>query len=145
PELSKDVTARLVKLNMPEKHPDNLRMLETYHRATRLILALEAWKLEHGGLPGFMPYLGQVPSSPYTGNQFLYEPKGLPYAVEWSPPNSKETKTLEADQPFIACNCGTTRGRELRFDGGSLPHEETAGGGSPKKESWYDVWVFPIP
>ena len=45
------------------------------HRAVRVVLALEAWKLKHGSLPKSLaqlvgPYLDRLPIDPYTGESF---------------------------------------------------------------------------
>ena len=56
---------------------------ETNYRATLIVLALEAWKAEHGQLPGTLDELAgagleQVPLDPLYGQPFLYYPTGIP-------------------------------------------------------------------
>ena len=86
PALSRDFTYNLVSVNMPRVQFDDWLRVETYRRATRLVLALETWKLDHGGLPQSLnelrgKYFDQVPVDPRTGDAFQYEPKGLPYCA----------------------------------------------------------------
>ncbi len=52
------------------------------HRATMLVLALKAWKIEHGAFPKTLdelvgPYFNQLPNDPYSGDPYLYYPEGL--------------------------------------------------------------------
>ena len=122
--------------------------VETYRRATRLILALEAWKLDHGGLPQSLEdlqgkYLDQLPVDPYTGNAFDYAPQGLPYYVVSGTYCSAE-KTLEPGLPFLACDTWSTAPHETGSGSEPRPHEGSTGGGPPKTEIWKGVWVFPI-
>ena len=56
---------------------------ETSYRATLIVLALEAWKAEHGQLPGTLDELAgagldQVPLDPIYACPFLYYPTGIP-------------------------------------------------------------------
>ena len=56
--------------------------IETARNATRVILALEAWKREHGTLPKRLeqlvgPYLDRLPLDPCSGEPFHYLPDGL--------------------------------------------------------------------
>ncbi|MEN6557052.1 MAG: hypothetical protein ABFC54_02605, partial [Thermoguttaceae bacterium] len=93
--------------------PDNTllarRLLfnQTYRRATQLILALEAWKLQHGSLPKTLdqlvgPCLDRLPNDPYSNRPFLYFPKGVPYVLSWRlPPYYSKKKTLPAKSPFL--------------------------------------------
>ncbi len=165
PKLDKDLTYRLVRpmvkpfmsivVNGRDAYVGNLGdflELETYRRATRLILALEAWKLEHGRLPKSLDhlqgkYFDQLPVGPYTGHEFRYEPNGLPdYIVWWT--YSTAEKTIEPDRPFLACD---TWSRSSWF--ASAYGEATEGNvgasegknGSPRTESWKGDWVFQIP
>ena len=50
-------------------------------RTTRLILALQGWRLEHGSLPRTLEelvpgWLPEIPHDPLTGIAFRYEPTG---------------------------------------------------------------------
>ena len=62
---------------------DQLAWFETERRATMLILALEAYRLDHGNLPKSLnelagKYFEDVPHDPYSGLEFQYFPEGLP-------------------------------------------------------------------
>ena len=124
---------------------------ETHRRATRLILALEAWKLDHGGLPKSLEdlkgkYLDQLPVDPYTGGAFRYKPKGLPYGVEFGAAgsNPKEAELIAPGRPFVSCDSWFAR-RGARANGNQRPPDGRAGAGLPNTETWYNVCVFPIP
>ena len=63
----------------------SLANLETQRRVTRSLLALEAWKLEHGDLPQSLEalrgkYLERPPVDPFGGEPFHYYPKGVEFA-----------------------------------------------------------------
>ena len=63
---------------------------ETDYRATLIILAVEAWKLEHGHLPAHLDEvlggeLKELPVEPIRGEPFGYFPDGLPDNPRWSP------------------------------------------------------------
>ena len=52
------------------------------HRTTMIVLALKAWKIEHGAFPKTLdelvgPYFKQLPNDPYSGVPYLYYPEGL--------------------------------------------------------------------
>ena len=57
---------------------------ETTRRATHVIMAIEAWKVDHkGDLPEHLSqlvgaYLDKLPLDPYSGTQFYYVRKGIP-------------------------------------------------------------------
>lgn len=60
-----------------------LAEFEERRRATLLLLAIEAYRLEHGELPAELSelagvYLAEVPLDPYSGRDFLYFPEGIP-------------------------------------------------------------------
>lgn len=131
-------------------HLGNLLWVENYRRATRLILAIEAWKLEHGRLPKSLEdlkgkYPDQLPIDPYTGGEFDYEPKGRPYYIVSSTTNSAQ-RTLEPGRPFIACDTWSAELHESSSNNFTSPCEERpSNGAAPKTEIWKGVWVFPIP
>ncbi|MBN2473711.1 MAG: hypothetical protein JXB62_03835 [Pirellulales bacterium] len=82
-----------------------LRM-ETRRRVVRLLLAIEAHQHEHDRLPERLddlvgPDLDAVPIDPYSGYPFRYFPQGLPTAVPWSEPSSRDEHTLAAGTPLI--------------------------------------------
>ncbi len=63
-----------------------LGKFEAQKRATLLLLALEAYRLEHGKLPAKLAdlvgaYLPAMPLDPYSGKDFLYFPEGVPKPV----------------------------------------------------------------
>ena len=60
-----------------------LAQFETRRRAAMLLMALEAHRLEHGGLPQSLaelvgPYFDALPLDPYSGAEFRYFPTGIP-------------------------------------------------------------------
>ena len=123
---------------MPRVQFDNWLTVETYRRATRLILALEAWKLDHGGLPQSLnelrgKYFDQVPVDPRTGDAFQYEPKGLPYCAAWGP---AVAQTIKPRQPFVGCASWSGR----RYEPPVTDSEFV-----PPVVGLADEWVFPIP
>ena len=79
----------------------------TQRRATCLVLALAAWKLEHGELPDKLDdlvglYLTKLPPDPHTGEPFLYFRQGIPIAITST--NTADDGPIElvgAGQPFI--------------------------------------------
>ncbi len=95
----------------------NYAAIETSRRATRLLLALEAWKLRHGVLPKTLdelvgPCLDRLPLDPYTGEPFHYFREGLKTPFEWHQPTLSSLLTysdhrglawgrVDADKPFL--------------------------------------------
>ncbi len=79
----------------------------TRRRATCLILALTAWKLEHGELPEKLdelvgPYLTKLPIDPHSGKPFRYFREGLPIPIEDTNAHSTEpTVLVNVGEPFI--------------------------------------------
>ncbi|MGO9112177.1 MAG: ABC transporter permease [Thermoguttaceae bacterium] len=144
PVFPKDFTYKVVPQIKAAHIPlDDWLKVETYRRATRLILALEAWKLEHDGLPKSLDdlmgkYLNQLPVDPDNNSAFRYELNGLPHGIEWRSSNSAATQSLKPGQPFIACNSWPN-------DGSAAPQAPVSGGGLAASEVWEGVYVFPIP
>ena len=144
PNIQVRVDGRVVNLG----YLGDYLVIETYHRATRLILALEAWRLEHSSLPDSLDdlrgtYLDELPVDPYTGAEFGYEPKGLPYYIV-STTHFSEEKTIEPDRPFLFCDTWSARPpRDARSS--DLRRIENNSGGASKTETWNNIWVFPIP
>ena len=65
----------------------------TVRRATKIVLALEAWKLQHGELPKSLgelvgPYFKTLPTPPRAGTVFAYFPKGFPKTLWAYPPQA---------------------------------------------------------
>jgi ABC-type transport system involved in multi-copper enzyme maturation permease subunit len=57
------------------------------HRATMIVLALRAWKIEHGEFPKTLdklvgPYFDRLPNDPYSGDSYRYYPEGLRIPLE---------------------------------------------------------------
>jgi hypothetical protein len=94
--------------------------VETFRRATRLLLAIEAWKLQHGSLPKTLdllvgPCLDRLPVDPYSGASFRYFRGGLPDSFGWSQPTLTRLRywqwerwahdlshgTIAAGMPFV--------------------------------------------
>lgn len=79
--------------------------MENHRRATPIVLALQAWKLEHGSFPKTLnelvgPYLKHLPNDPYSGESYAYFPDGLNLSM----PHSNEYFKLispEQGRPFI--------------------------------------------
>jgi hypothetical protein len=95
----------------PSTSPDRAKALETKRRATYILLALEAWKLEHGSLPKKLdalvgPYFDRLPEDPFSGEPFRYFPDGLPVSLRWSQLSGGWTTEeyrgeLPANTPFL--------------------------------------------
>ncbi len=82
----------------------NAIAFETYRRATLLILAIEAYRLQHGELPAALDdltgdpgtgdaYFETLPHDPYSGRDFVYFPQGIP-----QPRTPIETAELEESE-----------------------------------------------
>jgi hypothetical protein len=151
PVLPKDVSSYLVTRMVGHIPLDDWLKVETCRRATRLILALEAWKSERGRLPDSLgdlsgTYLDQIPVDPYTGSEFRYEPKGLTRAVEWCSSKSTDMKTLEPGRPFVACSSWPQAGSMMPYGTVSVgPKSARLRGGVGAtlslNEVWEDVWL----
>ncbi len=96
--------------------------LENHRRATLIILALQAWKLEHGDYPKSLdelvgPYLTQLPNDPY-GEAYRYYPHGVKVPL---PGTGMDFELLSAvnDKPVIwstSPNIHVALSSELRLD-----------------------------
>jgi hypothetical protein len=86
-----------------------LANIETHRRAMRSLLALEAWKLDHGRLPQSLEelltdrYLERPPVDPFWGKLFQYYPKGVQFAFR-----DTRGKTIEPGMPFLWGPAGQT-------------------------------------
>ncbi len=102
--------------------------IETLRRSTRIVLALEAWKLQHGSLPKKLDELvgaciNHLPNDPYTGEPFLYFPNGLPTSFTWQavvmyPGNESQLPPdceIKAHKPFLWSAGPNVRPREFRI------------------------------
>jgi hypothetical protein len=144
----------------------------TARRAVRLVLTLEAWKLQHDSLPKTLDELvghglDRLPVDPHTGKPFLYLRDGLKIPLEWCQPHQYsttgdrdyQTGKIAAGTPMIwACGmnlrrpCGympipnreSVLGKYEVFP--SLQHSATETY-RPRSEYeiWQAGWPFPIP
>ncbi|HVC99154.1 MAG TPA: hypothetical protein VND64_36155 [Pirellulales bacterium] len=75
--------------------------LETRRRATRLVLALVAHRLEHGTLPDVLSEVSPEGDlrDPYTGEPFLYAPKGVVHDLVIGV--GAGVQTIAADVPLV--------------------------------------------
>ena len=96
----------ILGMNIKERRAD----IETDRRAVRIVMALEAWKLEHDSLPKSLDelvdasYLGSLPNDPYMGTPFLYFPDGVPNSIslrQESGLSRSHTGDLITGTPFI--------------------------------------------
>jgi ABC-type transport system involved in multi-copper enzyme maturation permease subunit len=74
--------------------------IEDCKRGTMIVLALQAYRLEHSQLPDSLDelvgsYLDKLPVDPYSGYSFVYFPKGLP-----EPRTPLEEVELQRAQPY---------------------------------------------
>lgn len=141
---------------------------EIRRRATLLILALEAWKLDHGSLPEKLEdlkgkYLDQMPVDPATGVEFGYAPKGFPHPLQWSAPGSATLEETKPGQPFLWSGVRAVGYSVMAAMGpAGLPGMGVSSSGMPGAaepsappqapaspiaavEVWRNVWVFLIP
>ena len=143
--LSKDFTYNVVALHLLDIYPNNWSRCETYRRAARLVLAIEAWKLDHGRLPQSLDdlqgkYLSQIPVAVFSEEEFRYEPKGVSYCVEMDPCSTSETtETIAPNQPFLGWGPRRIGGKWPGFDTGDSPLP-------PESVHLGSEWtLFPIP
>jgi len=78
-----------------------LLRVETHRRATRLLLALEAWKLEHGRLPQSLEelqgkYVDRLPVDPFQGQLFRYYRSGVRFSLR-----DTRGKAIAPGRPFV--------------------------------------------
>ncbi len=96
-----------------------LAEFEAFRRGTILILALEAYRCEHGQLPGSLDalvgaYLDELPLDPYSGNEFCYFRNGIP-AVATPFAANELTQAGHGLRPIVAEQpCAWCTGPELR-------------------------------
>jgi hypothetical protein len=140
--------------------------METSRRAVRLILALEAWKLQHGSLPKTLdelvgPCLDRLPVDPCSGMSFRYLRDGLKIPLQWNQPlplawNQTIACTVSghvaANVPFI-WTAGAYLNETGRRDNVAEEYEVFAVPGGPpgfhrphsEYEVWSAGWPFSIP
>jgi hypothetical protein len=84
PEWLDSTTPNLNSLvSLGERQSLLLAEFEAQRRGTILVLALEAFRIDHGDLPATLDelagkYVDRLPDDPYTGEEFDYFPQGLP-------------------------------------------------------------------
>jgi ABC-type transport system involved in multi-copper enzyme maturation permease subunit len=127
----------------------------TRRRATHVLLALQAWKLQNGSLPNSLqelvgPYLDVMPMDPYTGKRFHYLQNGFERAAHWS--ENSGDKILPPRLPLIysdGANIDFNTDREdlpYHFDEYMSPWEyRHVGEPISQPEAWRSSFVFPIP
>jgi len=132
----------------------DLASMTTRRRAVHLLLALQAWKIEHGELPKTLdelvgPYLERLPLDPYAAEPFRYFRQGLPIPIRSSPWGSGESEVVEAGRPFI---WSTSESVIVKDADEGIPDRYrlyTDRGRSRRPTSEYDVWAsgwpFPLP
>ena len=90
----------------------NSAKLETRRRATHVIMAIEAWKLDHHGeLPHRLDelvddYLSRLPNDPFSGVPFRYVPKGMPAPPALSPHDAGEWPAGEIPRKAFIWSAG---------------------------------------
>ena len=133
--------------------------METARNATRMILALEAWKRDHGGLPKRLEelvglYLDRLPLDPCSGESFHYLPAGLnsPLRGGLAPLGWSAKAAIPVKTPLV-----WSIGRDVRKNGAPSSEdlidqyeiEDYQGSGWHRALSdcdvWQSGWPFPIP
>ncbi len=80
---------------------------EWQRRTARIKMALAAWQLDHQSLPEKLEelkggYLAEIPVDPYSGESFVYFPRGVDVPTTRYVSATGETQVLlEADRPFF--------------------------------------------
>ena len=83
---------------------------EAYRRMTRLILVLEAWKLDHGKLPDSLApldaftteYMPEWPNSPYNSYWPIEYSSGYNIYINWKS-RTGSRRTLPPGTPYVSC------------------------------------------
>lgn len=122
-------------LEPPSFAGDRLIVLVAQRRAARLVLALQAWRLEHRHLPDKLErlVLDGIALDPLSGEFFVYRPQGVTVPKRWRTPELVARSachlgregSLPTGQPFLFTS----------FGGPSLDDDSTSARG----------WFFPIP
>lgn len=128
---------------------DSRRGAVAYRRAALLVLAAEAWRLEHDELPDSLARLegnglDSVPVDPFTNKAFSYFPFGFR-----KPISSNEWKQVPPRMPLLY-SPGTPRGDYLTERIGSLRRESNDDAPAESEPSNDEVervhgMVFPVP
>lgn len=140
----------------PEWRVKEFAEMETRRRAVRLLLALEAWKLEHGELPATLdelvgPYLDRLPVDPYCAEPFRYFPEGLPIPVDPSDLQHRARQRVEAGKPFVwSAGLGVVVNpvrTEPLWERSMIAYTYRGDVRQPTSEYdvWQHGWLFPLP
>ncbi len=140
-------------------------------RATRVVLALEAWKLKHGSLPQTLDELvghglDRLPADPYSGEPFQYFRDGLKVPLHWNQPRWTMAPgpmmdfgrgEMAVNVPFLWSLGNRVRVRDTYTDGRGKVAQNydiyasitNSMDGWRNPESAYDLWqsgwAFPVP
>ena len=141
---------------------------ETSRRAIQLILALEAWKLQHGSLPKTLdelvgPCLDRLPVDPCSGEPFRYFREGIPGPLppakfEWPYVNvTTSSRDMAPHSPFFwsigldirrVSQSGDILGQYELRDGFAQMRTGRVGAWDKPNSTyglWINGWPFPIP
>ena len=115
--------------------------VETSRRTTRLVMALEAWKLEHGSLPKSLdqlvgPCLDRLPVDPYSGQPFHYFRDGLKMSFSWSQPMLAGLSW--AYDPEVSRGTIAAGGPFVWSTGEKIYYDASAKDGSPAQYQFYN-------
>ena len=122
---------------------------ETWRRVVRLMLAIEAWRLEKGQFPESLDavvwaYPDCVPEDPASGHAFGYYPEGCVFPVRrnWGDPNLIPAKTPLLTGSDVQVGRGLPHGEEWRTFFKSIDDY----GDDPRPDlTWFADRVFPLP
>ena len=129
--------------------PDDFVREITARRAVQLMLAIGAWRLEHGQFPESLdglvgPYLERMPVDPSTGEPFGYFPQGLstPVSRFGDDPHPVAAKTPLLSGSALNLSLGYPLGQDgRRIDTSRVRRDE-----EPDPEhTWFVNQVFPLP
>jgi len=86
--------------------PVEVQKIESKRRVARLVLAIQAWRLERGALPkslgALVPeYLGQLPMDPVSGQPYRLFPEGMPFDVQALTFLYSERQAVSARTPVV--------------------------------------------
>jgi hypothetical protein len=149
---------------------DRFKAMQTARAAVRLVLTLEAWKVEHGALPKTLqemvgPDLPELPIDPYANEPFVYFPDGVKTPLRWQQPSinwsSQGAHCCIANVPLIwsaGANISVGTHPNAEILGGSIPKYSIRSSRpdessphpsyrSPRSEHdvWESGWPFAIP
>jgi hypothetical protein len=141
-----DRVAQTTPLLRGEADPANLIRgllgLETHRRVMRSLMALEAWKLDHGRLPESLEelrgkYVDRLPVDPFRGRLFRYYRSGVRFSLR-----DTRGRTIEPGRPFL---WGPTE-HSLAMVRSEVPSEGGLADSVPSPEqALASGWAFAIP